>query len=154
MKKILFIFLIQMSIIYAQESTVKVVYDLTSKDLATFELKILKSIVANKTYYESKLKELEVAVVIHGGAYKFFLKDPVHSKFKEDIKLLTSHKELAKRIKYMAESYEVKFLICGVGMEKHALVKSDVYDFVEVIKNASVGLIDKQSVGYAYIPVN
>ena len=153
MKKILFFFFVNIGLIYAQENVVNVVYDLTTKDLATFELKILKSIVSNKAYYEGKLKELNVAVVIHGGAYKFFVKNPADSEFKEDKELLNSYKDLAKRIKYMSENYEVEFLMCGVGMQKHALNKNGIYTFIKVIKNASIGLIDKQDAGYAYIPV-
>lgn len=153
MKKLLFSCFLPIALLYAQENTVKVVYDLTTDDLATFELKILKSIVANKNHYEGKLQELDVSVVIHGGSYKFFLKDPAHSKFKTDKELLDSSKELGKRIKSMSGNYEVEFLICGVGMKKHALEKNDLYDFVHIIKNASIGLIDRQSEGYAYIPV-
>lgn len=153
MKKLLLLFFLSIALLNAQENRVKVVYDLTTGDLATFELKILKSIVANKNHYEGKLQELDVSVVIHGGAYKFFLKDPAHSKFKSDKKLLISSKELGKRISSMASNYEVEFLICSVGMKKYALAKKDIYDFVKIVKNASIGLIDRQSEGYAYIPV-
>ncbi|EIF50196.1 DsrE family protein [Sulfurovum sp. AR] len=153
MKKILLSLLFTLGILYAQEAPAKVVYDLTTKDLKNFELRILSAVVSNKAHYESTLRELDVSVVIHGGAYKFFLKDPAASKFKDDKALLSSYQTLGKRIQTLADTYEVEFLVCGVGLRKHGLEKNDVYDFVKVIPNASIGLIDKQNAGYAFIPI-
>jgi intracellular sulfur oxidation DsrE/DsrF family protein len=153
MKKILFSLLLALGIVYAQEAPAKVVYDLTTKDLNNFELRILSATVANKAHYESTLRELEVTVIIHGGAYKFFLKDPAKSKFKDDKALLATSQALGKRIKTLADTYDVEFLVCGVGLRKHGLEKKDVYDFVKVIPNTTIGLIDKQNEGYAYVPI-
>jgi len=33
------------------------------------------------------------------------------------------------------------------------LTKKDVYDFVKIVPNSTIGLIDRQNEGYAYIPV-
>lgn len=144
MKKILLILLIAgMHLLQAEENAAKIVYDLTTKDLAKFERTILKGIVVNKEYYGSALKELDVTVVIHGGAYRFFTKDPEHSIYKD----------LAKRIKAMVEHYDVEFLMCGAGMRKNKLEAKDVYNFVKIIPNSTIGLIDRQNNGYAYIPV-
>jgi len=153
MKKIVLILLLTCSSLLAEEASAKVVYNLSTQKLDTFERKILKAIVANKAYYTSKLKEYDVTVVIHGGAYRFFVKDPKHSEYKRDHKLIKTYKELAKRIKSMVETYDVEFLICEVGMKKHHLSKKDIYDFVEIIPNATIGLIDRQNEGYAYVPV-
>ncbi len=154
MKKILFILLLAtMEMLQAEESAAKVVYDLTTKDLAKFERNILKGIVVNKAHYESTLKELAVTVVIHGGAYRFFTKDPEHSIFKEDAALIKTHKELAKRIGSMVKNYDVEFLMCGAAMPRNKLEAKDVYPFVKIIPNSTIGLIDRQNDGYAYIPV-
>jgi len=153
MKKMIFSLLLTLGILYAQENSAKVVYDLTTKDLNNFELRILSATVNNKAHYESNLRELDVAVVIHGGAYRFFLKDPANSEYKNDKALLCTYQSLAKRIETLAKTYNVQFLVCGVGLRKHGLAKKDVYDFVKVIPNASIGLIDKQNEGYAYVPV-
>ena len=141
-------------LVYAQDEVAKVVYDLTTKDLANFELRVLKGIVANKAHYEGTLRELDITVVIHGGAYRFFTKDPIHSKFKDDKALIETHKTLAKRIASMVKTYDVTFLMCGAGMPKHGLKAEDVYSFVKIIPNSTIGLIDKQNEGYAYIPIN
>ena len=153
MKKIICILILCMSILQAQEDSAKIVYDLTTKDLANFELRILKSIVANKAHYESTLRELDVVVVIHGGAYKFCIKDPVNSKFKDDKALVSTYKTLAKRIESLAKTYDVQFLICAAGVRKHGLEQKDIYDFIKIIPNSTIGLIDKQNEGYAYVPI-
>ncbi len=153
MYKAIIILLLSIGLLQAEETSAKVVYDLTTKDLANFELRVLKSIVANKAHYEGTFRELDVVVVIHGGAYRFFTKDPMHSKFKDDKALIETHKTLAKRIESMVKTYDVTFLMCGAGMPKHGLKAEDVYSFVKIIPNSTIGLIDKQNEGYAYIPI-
>jgi len=151
MKKIILLLTLALSL-YAQES-LKVVIDLTTGDMHTFERKILKGIVAHKTYFESQLRELDVAVVIHGNAYKFFVKDPAQGVFKEDAALQKASAELHKRLATLADTYDVTFLMCRAGMENKKLEMKDIYDFVTPIPNAAVGLIAKQNEGYAYLPV-
>jgi len=151
MKHFLFLLFVTLTL-HAQEN-LKVVIDLTTGDLHTFEQKILKGVVAHKNHFESQLKELDVAVVIHGNAYKFFVKDPAHSPFKEDADLLKASKTLAKRIATLADTYEVTFLMCRSGMEKKKIGTKEIYDFVSTVPNAGIGLIEKQNEGYAYLPV-
>lgn len=153
MYKAIIILLLSIGLIQAEETSAKVVYDLTTKDLANFELRIFKGIVANKAHYAGTLRELDVVVIIHGGAYRFFTKDPMHSKFKDDKALIEAHKTLAKRIQSMVTNYDVEFLMCGAGMPKHELKAKDIYGFVKIIPNSTIGLIDKQNEGYAYIPI-
>lgn len=153
MKKIIVILLLSIGLGQAEEVPAKVVYDLTTKNLATFEKKILKAIAANKAHYESKLRELEVAVVIHGGAYRYFTVDPSQTEYKTDKALLADYKTLKKRIKSMADTYDVEFLMCGAGMPKHGLKAKDIVNFVKIIPNSTIGLIDRQNEGYAYIPI-
>ena len=152
MKKILLLLLTLSTLMFA-ETSAKVVYDLTTQNQKDFERKILKAIVANKAYYESKLKELDVTVVIHGGAYRYFTVDPSKTEYKTDKTLLANYAELKKRIKSMADTYNVEFLMCEVGMLKHGLKAKDIVSYVKIIPNSTIGLIDRQNEGYAYIPV-
>ena len=152
MKKI-FLFLAFFTFASAEEGSVKVVYDLTTPDVEVFQQKILSGVVANKAYYEGKLKELEVSVMIHGGSYKFFLKDLRNSEYKDDKKLSDVFSDLKKRIATMSDTYNVEFLICKSGMKKHNIKDEDVVDFVKIVPNATIGLINKQNEGFAYIPV-
>jgi len=153
MKKVILILVLLFGLAQAEDETAKVVYDLTTKDVAKFERNILKGIVFNKQLYSNQLKELDVAVVIHGDAYKFFVKDLDTTVFKKDIKLQKVYKELKKRIATMADTYDVEFLMCGAGMKRDKLTKNDIVSFVKVIPNSTIGLINKQNEGYAYIPV-
>ena len=152
MKKII-IFLSLILNLYANDENLKVVYDLTTGDLKTFEKKLIKGIVANKTYYQSDFKELEVVVIIHGGAYKFFMKDMNHPLVKNDKALEKSYDELKKRVTSLSVTYDVEFYICKVGLEKRKIKKKDLLSFVKIVQNASIGLIDKQNEGFAYLPV-
>ncbi len=153
MKKTILLLFASLTMLSAQEHTAKVVYDLTTQNVAVFERKILKAIVANKAYYEGKLQELEVSVVIHGGAYRYFTQDPSTTEYKTDKSLLANYTELKKRVKSMADTYDVTFFICAVGMTKHGLKAKDIVKFVTIIPNSTIALIDKQNEGYAYIPV-
>lgn len=153
MKKITLLLLSSFTMLCAQEGVAQVVYDLTTKNIKAFELKILKAIVANKAHYESQLKELDVTVVIHGGAYKYFTVNPSQTKYKTDKALLSDYSNLKKRIKSMSDTYNVEFLMCGAGMPKHGLTDKDIVKFVKIIPNSTIGLIDRQNEGYAYIPI-
>ena len=152
MRMIILLFLF-MKILPADESLAKVVFDLSTSDIEVFERNILKGIVFHKAHYESSLKELKVVVVIHGGAYKFFLKDPMHTLVKSDKKLVKTHKSMGKRIASIADLYEVEFLMCKAGFTKRNLQEKDIYSFVSMVPTSTVGLIDKQREGFSYIPV-
>lgn len=154
MQKILLVLMSSFSLLLAENSSAKVVYDLTTANQKAFERKILKAIVANKAHYESKLKELDVTVVIHGGAYRYFTVDPSKTEYKTDKTLMTDYANLKKRIKTMHDTYDVEFLMCGAGMPKHGLKAKDIVNYVKIIPNSTIGLIDRQNEGYAYIPVN
>ena len=153
MKKIILLLVSTFTLLLADAPSLKVVYDLTTQNQKDFERKILKAIVANKAYYEGKLQELDVTVVIHGGAYRYFTVDPSKTEYKTDKTLLANYAELKKRIKSMSDTYDVEFLMCEVGMLKHGLKAKDIVSYVKIIPNSTIGLIDRQNEGYAYIPV-
>lgn len=140
-------------ILNANDESAKVVIDLTTANLKNIEQKILGGIVAHKTYYSNKLKELDVAVIIHGGSYKFFLKDSNNAMVQADKALLVKYADLKKRLTSLANMYEVDFLMCASGMKKHEITTKDLMSFVKTVPNAGIGLIDKQNQGFAYLPV-
>lgn len=142
-----------LALAYAGEEHAKAVLDLTTGDLHTFERKVLKGIVAHKTHYEGQLKELDVAVVIHGDAYRFFVKEPSETIYRDDANLTKVYPELKKRIASLQKTYDVEFLMCRAGMKMRHLKQEQIVDYVTLVPNASIGLIDKQNEGYAYIPV-
>jgi intracellular sulfur oxidation DsrE/DsrF family protein len=95
-----------------------------------------------------------VAVVIHGEAYRFFVKDLKSTSFKNDVKLAKVYADLKKRVAAMSDTYEVEFLMCGAALKRHKLQKSDIVEFVTILPNSTIGLIDKQNEGFAYLPVS
>ncbi|SFV67895.1 hypothetical protein MNB_SM-4-1184 [hydrothermal vent metagenome] len=153
MKKILLALVLLISFLQADEENLKVVYDLTTKDIAKIEQNILKGIVAHKVYFQKDFKELDVTVVIHGGAYRYFVKDPSTTMYKNDKELIKNYTELKKRLASLADTYDVEFLMCGVGMIHNKMQEKDIVPFVKVIPNSTIGLIERQNQGYAYIPV-
>ena len=152
MKKIILL-LAFVGILSASDETAKLVLDLTTSSVAQFEKHILKGLVVHKTHYQNNLKELEVAVVIHGGAYRFFVKDLQSSMFKDDKELAKVYADFKKRIATMSDSYDVEFLMCRAAMKRNKLEEKDIVEFVKLVPTSTVALIDKQNDGFAYIPV-
>jgi len=136
-----------------QELSKKVVFDLTTGNLKTFEQRILSGVARYTAAYEGNLQEFKAVVVIHGDAYKFFVKDLAHSPFKEQHELVEVNSELKKRITSAKEIYGVEFLMCEANMKKAKLSQKDIYPFVKLVPSSTMGLIEKQNEGYAYIPV-
>lgn len=153
MKKIILILLTIFTLASADEEIVKVVYDLTTDNVAKFEKNILKGIAVSKAYFEGNLQEFESAVVIHGEAFRFFLKDVKHSAFNSNMELVEAYPELSKRVAGMSENYDVKFLMCEASMPKYGLTKDDIVDFVKFVPTSTIGIIKKQNEGFAYFPV-
>lgn len=154
MKKIIVLLVVLLGLLKADEGIQKLVIDLTTSDVITFENRVLKAVVMNKSYYESVFKELDVIVVIHGGSYRFFVKDLAKTIYRDDEKVAKASKNLKVRIESLMKTYNVKFQMCKVGMRKNKLTENNIYDFVEIIPSAMVGLINAQNDGFAYVPVN
>ncbi|MDY0233869.1 MAG: DsrE family protein [Sulfurimonas sp.] len=153
MKKIILALMLIVGLSSAENITPKLVIDLTAGNIETFEKRVLKAIVVNKNHYESKLQELEVAVVVHGSAYRFFVNDPSKTKYKDDKELLSKYKEFHTRLKSLASTYNVEFFACKVGMTKNGLEDKDMLSFVEIVPTSTIALIDKQNRGYAFLLV-
>ncbi|MCL4433145.1 MAG: DsrE family protein [Epsilonproteobacteria bacterium] len=152
MKKWLLLLSLSM-LLNAQEGLKKVVFDLTLGDQKAFEQKVLSGIVKNKDYYEGTMQELDVAVVIHGNAYKFFVKNLSTSPYKKERELLSTQESFEKRLRSLANNYNVKFYICQAGLNYLKIPKENIYDFVTPVATATIGLIDRQSEGYVYVPI-
>jgi uncharacterized protein len=151
--KAFILFLSLFSFIYAEEGVKKVVFDLTSGDLGVFKQKVLSGISAQKSYYEGKLEELKAVVIVHGEGYKFFVKDLQNSPYKDETALQKESQEILTRTQSLVNTYNVEFLMCASGLNHHKIDVSNIYSFVKIIPNATIGLIDKQNEGYAYIPI-
>jgi len=140
------------SLVASEGGTKKVVFDLVTGDLAKFESRFLKGVAHNASYYEGKFEELDVIVVIHGDAYKFFIKDLAKTSYKGS--KIADLSEIQKRITSLVSTYKVELLMCKQGMEARKIAKDNVLDVVKSIPNAMIGLIDAQNDGYAFVPIN
>ena len=152
MKKWLLLLSLSM-LLNAQEGLKKVVFDLTTGDQKKFEQIVLSGIVKNKNHYEGIMEELDVAAVIHGDAYKFFVKDLPSSPYHKDNELRSAQSAFEKRLKSLVDNYHVKFYVCQAGLDHLKIPKENIYDFVTPVPTANIGLIDRQIDGYAYIPI-
>jgi len=146
---------LSMSALQAEEEVVKkVVYNLTTGDVKDIEKKLIGGIIAHTTYYQNRLEELEVQVIIHGEAYKFFMKDLNNTAYAYQAKLVEKKADLEKRLGTLAKQYDVKFLVCESGVVSRKLHKKAFYPFVSMVHNAAIGLIDAQNDGYAYLGID
>lgn len=132
----------------------KVVFDLTTGDMKTFEQRILSGVARYTAHYQGIMQEFDAVVVIHGDAFKFFVKDLANSPYKDQTELVKANKDLKIRIAAASDIYEVEFLMCEANMLKAKLTQEDIYPFVKIVPSSSMGLIEKQNEGYAYIPVH
>lgn len=154
MRNFLLLFLFCVGLMCADSDIKKAVFDLTTSNLLTFESRLVKGVAFNNSNYQSTFKELDILVVIHGDAYKFFVKDLSKTKLKVDEETLKKVKELHERLFSLVKTYNVKFMMCGVGMKSREISKENILDFIEVTPSAMIGLIDAQNDGYAYIPIH
>jgi len=153
--KLLMVALLSVGTLQADEEVVKkVVYNLTTGDIHQIERRLIGGIIAHTTYYQNKLEELEVQVVIHGDAYKFFMKDLNNTAYAYQPNLVAKREELGKRLGSLAKQYGVEFLVCESGVISRKLNKKAFYPFVSMVHNAAIGLIDAQNDGYAYLSVD
>lgn len=149
--RLLIVSLLLCSTLFAGEAK-KVVFDLKSGDIKTFERVVFKSVEALTTHYAESQQEFHAVFIIHGDAYKFFLKELKGTPYALDPVVLRSG-EFAKRLKGLVEHYDVTFEVCSFGMKARKLPFEELYPFVTPIFSATSGLIDWQEKGYAYILV-
>jgi hypothetical protein len=137
--------------LYAEGDTKKVVFDLTIGDVDRFEQVVIKGTESHSTHYSQELKEYKPVFIIHGDAYRFFLKDLKGTPYEGDKKLAERRKELGSRLASLVENYDVTFEVCSAGMRKKQIPFENLYPFVTPIFTSTAGLIDWQEKGYAYI---
>lgn len=115
----------------AQEKPIKVVFDVTSKNIAVHE-----STVRHITFVSEAYKTSEFEVVIYSGALNMLLKD---KSSKAD--------EIASLIK----KDNVTFVVCQGTMKRYKAKKSDLIDGVVMVPDGILELVEKQAEGWGYI---
>lgn len=149
---ILALFLAIAAPLFGDDDVKKVVVELTSGDINDIK-GMISGLSQNAEHYVSRLEELEAAVVIHGDAYKFFMKDLAKSPYAGDKELAAAYPELTARLKTLVEMYDVQFDMCNIGMQKRGITKEMLHPFVTPVFSSLSGLVDRQSDGYTYFRV-
>ncbi len=144
-------FLIGLATLHANNHH-KVVFDLTSGQDIIVE-KALFNIIKNiKSYY--KQKDIDVAVVISGDSYKYFIKDIKNSPYSDDSDIIALQPKLEPKLQELNDKFKVKFYMCSYGMTSRDIPEESLYNFVKAEKTKSIYLIELQNDGYAYIPIH
>ncbi|MFT7880490.1 MAG: DsrE family protein [Sulfurimonas sp.] len=155
MKKIsrlLFTLLLLQTALLATEQ--KVVYDLTTGEPQKLEKFLLKGLKVLAEYYREEKIDYQMAVVISGDAYKFFVDALNASPYADDRSLKRLQPEIAPKLRELAEVYNVNFTMCKRGMEARKIPKKSLYNYVEADTMKNVYLIEFQNKGYAYMPIH
>ena len=135
-------------------STQKVLVDLTTGDLETIKTRLLSGLPGVAKHFKQSGDDVEIAVVIHGDAYKFFVENLENTKFWADEQLANAQDELRQKLGALRKEYGIVFEMCQVGMNRRGILSEDIYKFVTPIPSAMIGLVKWQNMGYAYIPVH
>ena len=151
-KSVLLGLLLSLTSLIAAEQ--KVVFDLTSGDVAKIEKHLIKNIEGMAGYYKANDIEFKAVVVISGSAYKYFVKELKDSPFKGKMKVARAQKKLEPLLEKLHTKYGVEFDMCKAGMNARNIDKKVLYSYVKTELNKSVYLIKWQNEGYAYLPVH
>lgn len=139
---------------FAFADTKKFMIDLKTGDMESFNNQLLVGVPGTIDYFTAQGDKVEVAVVIHGEAYKFFVENLDNTQYGMD-KVLVEHQDaIHKRLEEIEKKYHIRMEICMNGMHKKGILSEDLYSFVKPIKSAMVGLVKWQNAGYAYVPAH
>jgi len=132
----------------------KVVFDLRAGDPGRMEDRLVGDIKYMADHYEKQGIDFKAVVVISGRAYKYFIDDLDNSPYKEEEGISELQDKFRPMFKELSEDYGVTFEMCTVGMKILNIKPESLYSYVNSDKLQAVYLIDWQSQGYAYVPVN
>jgi len=139
---------------FAFADTKKFVIDLKTGDMDSFNNQLLVGVPGTIDYFTAQGDKVEVAVVVHGESYKFFVENLDNTQYGMDKALAERQDAIRKRLVEIEKKYHIRMEICMNGMHRKGILSEDLYPFVTPIKSAMVGLVKWQNAGYAYVPVH
>lgn len=133
MKTILTIFLalIFTSLSFAQETPIRIVFDVTSSDVTVHQAAVRHVKLMSRAYPDSQFE-----VVMYSGSIDMVLKDK--STVAEDMETL-------------AKNENVAFVICQGTMKRHKIEPSQLVPGVTTVPDGILEIITKQAEGWGYI---
>lgn len=149
MIRFLLIMMCSVTLSFAQ----KIVVDLTTGDMETFMTRFMNGVPGTADYFASRGESVEVVVVVHGEAYRYFIENLENTQYGVDEKLAARQESIRKRLNELQTRYKMRFEICQAGMHRKGILSEDLYPFVTPIPSAMIGLVKWQNEGFAYIPI-
>lgn len=133
MKKLIFLALavVFSSLSFAQETPVKIVFDVTSSEVSVHQSTIRHVKFMSKSYPDSKFE-----VVMYSGSSAMAIKG--ESSVAEDLEMLAKNKNIS-------------FVICQATMKRHEIKPSDLIPGVTSVPDGILEIIMKQKEGWGYI---
>ncbi|OUR90812.1 hypothetical protein A9Q87_12740 [Flavobacteriales bacterium 34_180_T64] len=119
------------SISFAQETPIKIVFDVTSSDTSVHQAAVRHVKYMSKAYPDSQFE-----VVMYSGSIEMVLKDK--STVAEDMETL-------------AKKENVSFVICEGTMKRHKIDPSQIIPGVTFVADGILEIITKQAEGWGYI---
>ena len=146
MKLVVFAMVVFLSISFSQEKEpLKAVFDCAVKDLDWISLRL------------SLIKKTAESLIREGKDYKFVI--TIHSYCIPIVEKNPKRfpKDKAKKIEFiqgqlrtLKELYNVEVKACKIAMERGKI--TGVPNFIEVVPNSWITLIELQNAGYAFVP--
>jgi len=132
----------------------KAVFDLRTDDPEKIEVRLLGDLKYLSNYYKEQGHEFKAVVVISGKSYKYFIEDLANSPYKDEKDLVKLQQTFRPLMQELVDDYDVRFEMCEVGMTARNISPDSLYPFVHADKSQPVLMIDWQTAGYAYLPMN
>lgn len=148
-----FLLMVAIAAVWLFADTKKIVFDLTTGDIETFQTRFLTGAPSTIDYFQKQGDTVKAAVIVHGNAYKFFVDHLENTKYGIDANLSARQEDLHRRLEEMSRKYGIVIEVCQAGMARNGILKEDLYPFAGTVRSAMVGLVRWQSEGYAYIPI-
>ncbi|CAA6804657.1 MAG: Unknown protein [uncultured Sulfurovum sp.] len=152
MRILILILLLNVTLLFADSK--KIMIDLTTGDTKTFQSRFLSGVPNMIDYFEENNDTAKTVVVIHGDAYKFFIKNLQDSPYKDNKELHNLQDTLRKQLDVLTKKYSVSLEICSIGMKKRNIHTDVLYKFITPIHSAMTGLASWQNQGYAFLPID
>jgi hypothetical protein len=146
------VLLVSLTISLLAVEPAKIVVDLTAGDIERIEYRLFKGVPNMINHFKENGTDVDSVVVVHGGAYKFFVDNLDRSPYWTDETLVDRQEEMHEGLMKLVE-LGVKFEICEAGLRRNGVLSEDLYSFVKTIPSSMIGLATWQNKGFAYIPL-
>ncbi|MCJ7465787.1 MAG: DsrE family protein [Maribacter sp.] len=119
------------SIGFGQEKPVKIVFDVTSSNIAVHQSAVRHMTMMSNAYPDSKFE-----MVVYSGAYEMMVKDK---------------SAVSKEIETLAKNKNVDLVVCQASLNRHKIEASQLLPGVRAVPDGILEIIEKEGLGWGYI---